>query len=349
MSRGLIARAHLLRTRADRLAPLRHAPRAPPRWKPIRSRLPGPRSRGQAQGVHRIGGRRREDIPDAHRGARSRRRGVDVVVGFIEAHGRAETAAQMRDLEVVPRQRSPIAASRSRRWTSTPSSRGSPQVALVDELAHTQRARRRSTASAGRTCCELLDDGINVITAVNVQHLESLNDVVAARRSASRCARRCPTGWSRAADQVVNIDISAEDLRQRLREGKIYGRDKIPTPRSSNFFTEENLTTLRELALREVASSVDRTREDIVRREDGWRRRALHDRRTASLVAMASNPPQTARAAAQGEPHRRPAQLGLVLRVRPDARRARRSDRQHGAAAGSWTTSSSRSRWARRS
>jgi two-component system sensor histidine kinase KdpD len=134
---------------------------------------------------------------------------------------------------------------------------------------------------------ELLDEGINVISAVNVQHLESLNDVVAETLGVT--VRETVPDWVVAtADQVVNLDISAQDLRQRLAEGKIYAKEKIQSA-LANFFTEENLTTLRELALREVASSVDRTREQIVRREAGTPKTV--DR---VLVALSSDPPQSA-------------------------------------------------------
>jgi two-component system sensor histidine kinase KdpD len=135
----------------------------------------------------------------------------------------------------------------------------------------------------------LLDEGINVISAVNVQHLESLNDVL--QRELGVTIRETVPDWVVGqADQVVNLDISAEDLRQRLREGKIYQRDKIQTA-LANFFTDENLTTLRELALREVASSVDRSREEIVRRlESGGVATA---RRTVDRVmaCLSSDPP----------------------------------------------------------
>jgi two-component system sensor histidine kinase KdpD len=99
--------------------------------------------------------------------------------------------------------------------------------------------------------------------------------------------------WPARADQVINIDLTAEDLRQRLQEGRIYAAEKVPAA-LENFFTEENLTTLRELALREVASSVDRVREEIVRRESG--RPTNQQQQTADriLVAMASRPPRTA-------------------------------------------------------
>lgn len=218
-----------------------------------------------------------------------RGRGVDVVVGFIEPHGRGETAAQVGDLELVPRRKveyrgvmledMDVDAIRARR----------PEVAIVDELAHTNvpglRHRKR-----WEDVIELLESGINVISAVNVQHLESLNDVI--QRVLGVTVRETVPDWVvTQADQVVNIDLAAEDLRQRLLEGKIYSAEKIPSA-LSNFFTEENLTTLRELALREVASSVDRVREAIVRREASDSRTPVATDRV--LVAMSSDPPRTA-------------------------------------------------------
>lgn len=218
-----------------------------------------------------------------------RRRGADVVVGFVESHGRAETEAQVGDLEVVPRRRigyrnvsleeMDLGAIVARR----------PQVVIVDELAHTNvpGARHRKR---WEDVLDLLDEGINVISAVNVQHLESLNDVI--QQALGVTVRETVPDWVlSSADQVINLDISAEDLRQRLREGKIYAPERVPSA-LQNFFTDENLTTLRELALREVASSVDRAREEIVRRDEG----GAPARQTVDriLVAMSSNPTYTA-------------------------------------------------------
>jgi len=223
-----------------------------------------------------------------------RQRGVDVIVGFVETHGRAETAARIGDLEVVPRRRieyrgvaleeMDLAATLARR----------PQVALVDELAHTN-VPGAGHAKRWEDVVALLDAGISVISAVNVQHLESLNDVI--QKTLGVTIRETVPDWVLTlADQVVNLDISAEDLRQRLFEGKIYAPDKVPVA-LANFFTEENLTTLRELALREVASSVDRTREGLAARTEppvGGRHGG--DRRTVDrvLVGMSSHPGCTA-------------------------------------------------------
>jgi two-component system sensor histidine kinase KdpD len=221
-----------------------------------------------------------------------RRRDIDVVVGFIETHQRAETEAQIRDLEVIPRKKIEYRGVTLEEMDVDAIVTRRPQVAIIDEFAHTnvpgsKRRKRWEDVS------ELLDEGINVITAVNVQHLESLNDVI--QRTLGVTVRETVPDWVvGSADQVINLDISAEDLRQRLEEGKIYAPEKIQSA-LANFFTPENLTTLRELALREVASSVDRVREEIVRREETGET-ARPGRRTVDriLVAMSSDPPYTA-------------------------------------------------------
>ncbi|MDB4899596.1 MAG: sensor protein [Gemmatimonadetes bacterium] len=220
-----------------------------------------------------------------------RQRGIDVVVAFIETHGREDTAAQVKDIEVVPRQRMEYRGVTLEEMDVDAVIARRPQVAVVDELAHSNvpgtRHRKR-----WEDVMALLDEGINVISAVNVQHLESLNDVVASQLGVT--VRETVPDWVVAsADQVVNLDISSEDLRQRLREGKIYARDKVDAA-LRNFFTEENLTTLRELALREVAGAVDRSREEIVRRETGEAPTVAPRTVERVLVAMSSNPPYTA-------------------------------------------------------
>jgi two-component system sensor histidine kinase KdpD len=217
-----------------------------------------------------------------------RRRGVDIVVGFVEAHGRAETEAQVADLEVIPRRKIEYRGVTLEEMDVDAVIARHPQVAIVDELAHTNVPGARN-GKRWQDVLLLLEEGINVITAVNVQHLESLNDVL--ERELGVTIRETVPDWVVGqADQVINLDISAEDLRQRLRDGKIYRADKIQTA-LANFFTDENLTTLRELALREVASSVDRSREEIVRRqEDGGPSPA---RRTVDRVmaCLSSDPP----------------------------------------------------------
>lgn len=218
-----------------------------------------------------------------------RKRGVDIVVGFVETHGREETAALIGDLEVVPRQQIAYRGVTLEEMDLTAVIARRPQVAIVDELAHT------NVPTAGHRkrwedVMSLLDEGISVISAVNVQHLESLNDVI--QRTLGVTVRETVPDWVVAsADQVVNLDISAEDLRQRLVEGKIYKPEKVQSA-LANFFTQENLTTLRELALREVASSVERVREELAARESG--RPGVSPAVDRIMVAMSSDPGQTA-------------------------------------------------------
>src|ERR1700681_3419788 len=191
-----------------------------------------------------------------------RRRGIDVVVGFIETHGRAETASQVGDLEVVPRRKIAYRGVTLEEMDVNAVIARAPEVVIVDELAHTNVPGSRH-AKRWQDVEFLRDEGISVISAVNVQHLESLNGIIAETLGVT--VRETIPDWVVTdADQVVNLDISAEDLRQRLTDGKIYAPEKISAA-LANFFTEENLTTLRELALREVASNVDRLRESITR------------------------------------------------------------------------------------
>jgi two-component system sensor histidine kinase KdpD len=219
------------------------------------------------------------------------RRGIDVVVGFVETHGRAETDLQVGDLEVVPRRRIEYRGVTLEEMDVDAVLARGPQVVVVDELAHTNVPGSRHP-KRWEDVIEILDAGINVISAVNVQHLESLNDVLAGTLGVT--VRETVPDWIvGAADQVVNLDISAQDLRQRLTEGKIYPQDKVAAA-LANFFTEENLTTLRELALREVASSVDRAREQIVRREGGGAGAERSKTVDRVMVAMASDTPYAA-------------------------------------------------------
>lgn len=215
-----------------------------------------------------------------------RRRGIDVVVAFVEPHKRAETAAQIADIEVVPRRQIAYRGVTLEEMDVDAVISRNPEVAMVDELAHTNVPGSRN-AKRWQDVELLRDEGISVISAVNVQHLESLNDIVAGTLGVT--VRETVPDWVVTdADQVVNLDISAEDLRQRLLDGKIYAPEKVPTA-LANFFTEENLSTLRELALREVASNVDRLRESMTRADLSTSNQAT---RTVDrvLVAMPSHP-----------------------------------------------------------
>ena len=241
---------------------------------------------GSAAGV----GKTYRMLTEAHE---LRTRDVDVVIGFVETHARAETEAQLRDLEVVDRKIVEYRGVTLSEMDVDAILARHPEVAVVDELAHTNLPGSKH-GKRWEDVLELLDAGINVISAVNVQHLDSLNNVV--QRTLGVSVRETVPDWVVArADQVINIDLSAEDLRQRLIDGKIYDRAKVAAA-LENFFTEENLSTLRELALREVASSVDRTREYIVQREGESSSAPSSAQKTADriLVAMSSDPPRTA-------------------------------------------------------
>lgn len=184
-----------------------------------------------------------------------RRRGIDVVLGFIEPHGRAETAALIGDLEVVPRRRVEYRGVAVEEMDLDAVLARRPTVAVVDEIPHTNvpgsRHRKR-----WQDVMELLDAGVHVIGALNVQHLEGLNELVS-RTAGTRVRETVPDSFVKQADQVVNLDLAVEDLLDRLRAGKIYPDEKIPWA-LQHFFRDENLATLRELSLREVAESVER-------------------------------------------------------------------------------------------
>ena len=185
-----------------------------------------------------------------------RKRGVDIVVGFVETHTRADTIALVEGLEVVPRRQVEYRGVVVEEMSLNNILKRNPAVAIVDELAHTNVPGSRNRKRY-QDVLELLDAGINVIGAFNVQHLESLKDVVE-RVAGIPIRETVPDSFLKQADQVVNLDLSVEDLQERLRAGKIYDADKIGWA-LEHFFKDANLAHLRELALREVAESVERT------------------------------------------------------------------------------------------
>jgi two-component system, OmpR family, sensor histidine kinase KdpD len=184
-----------------------------------------------------------------------RSRGVDVVVGVVVSHGRAETEARVGDLESVPLRRIEYRGVTVEEMDLDAVLARRPAVALVDEVAHTNapgsKHRKRYL-----DILELLDAGINVICAFNVQHLESLNDLVE-RTTGVTVRETVPDSFVKQADQIITLDLAVEDLLDRLKAGKIYAPDKVPWA-LEHFFTERNLATLRELVLREVAESIER-------------------------------------------------------------------------------------------
>jgi two-component system sensor histidine kinase KdpD len=190
-------------------------------------------------------------------GHRLKRRGVDVVIGMVETHGRAETIAQIGDLEKVPRRQIEFRGVTLEEMDLDALLARRPSVALVDELTHTNAPGSRN-AKRYQDVDELLRAGINVISTLNIQHLESLYDVVE-RATGVKVKERIPDFILAMADQLVNVDVSAEDLRERLQQGKVYPAERIDTA-LTNFFTQANLTRLRELALEEIAHRLDRRR-----------------------------------------------------------------------------------------
>jgi two-component system sensor histidine kinase KdpD len=211
--------------------------------------------------------------------------GHDVVLGFIETHGRAETAARIGDLETIPQRELPYRGVVLREMDVAAILARKPEFAIVDELAHTNAAGSRHSKRY-QDVEELVANGVNVITAFNIQHLESLNQLVR-RMTGVEVRETIPDTVLARADQVVTVDIAVEELRQRLREGKIYPAEHVEQA-LRNFFKPGNLAALRELALREVARGQSRSRAEmeLLKRERG--RRTMVGERL--MVCLSSNP-----------------------------------------------------------
>jgi two-component system sensor histidine kinase KdpD len=199
-------------------------------------------------------------------GHRLRKEGIDVIIGLLETHGRADIARLAEGLELVPRhaldyhgisvEEMDVEAVLARR----------PQVALVDELAHTNAPGGRNDKRY-EDVQDILAAGIHVISTLNVQHLESLYNVVE-NAVGVKVRERLPDSILAEADEIVDVDLATEDLRKRLEEGKIYPSERIETA-LANFFTPSNLEKLRELALRELASQIDLRRREALGEDVG--------------------------------------------------------------------------------
>lgn len=213
---------------------------------------------GAAPGV----GKTYQMLEDAHL---LRKQGEDIVIGFVEPHKRVDTEAMIRDLEVIPQRAIPYRSVVLHEMDLDAILARRPKIVLVDELAHSNVPGSRNRKRY-EDVLELLDAGIDVFTAVNVQHLETLNDTVA-RTSNTAIRETVPDSLLKRADQIVNVDIPIEELRARLRQGKIYAPDKIEQA-LSNFFRKGNLNLLRELALRTTAAEVSSQAADY-RRSQG--------------------------------------------------------------------------------
>jgi two-component system sensor histidine kinase KdpD len=185
-----------------------------------------------------------------------KKRGVDIVIGVIDTHGRDETAALLEGLEAVPLRKIEYRGVELRELDVEAVKKRAPEIALIDEVAHTN-APGSGNGKRYDDILELLRAGVHVYCAFNVQHLESLNDLIR-KATGVKVHETVPDSFLRRADQIVNIDLPADDLLERLRSGKVYPQARIDWA-LRHFFQPENLESLRELALREVAESIGRS------------------------------------------------------------------------------------------
>jgi two-component system sensor histidine kinase KdpD len=229
---------------------------------------------GAAAGV----GKTYQMLEEAHE---LRRRGADVVLGFIEPHGRVETEALVDDLERVPLKRLEYRGAIFEELDVDAIIARHPEIAIVDELAHTNVPGSKHQKRY-EDVLDILEAGISVVTAVNVQHIESLNDTVA-RITGVRVRETVPDCFFKRANETVDVDVSIETLRTRLRQGSIYPIEKIQQA-LNNFFRKGNLSALRELALRQVAVEQAAKAQDYRQRE-GLEQAAIPEK---VMVAMAS-------------------------------------------------------------
>jgi two-component system sensor histidine kinase KdpD len=218
-------------------------------------------------------------------------RGVDVVLAFIETHGREETAQLLEGLEAVPRRTFQYKGMAVEEMDLDAVIARKPQVAVVDEVAHTN-APEAKNRKRFQDVLALLDGGINVICAFNIQHLESVAGVVE-RVTGVPVRERVPDSFLTQADQVVNLDLAVEDLQERLRAGKIYQPEKVQVA-LEGFFKSENLATLRELSLREVAETLDRSFRARKKESSGTPapERAPERMGARVMVCFSSSPPR---------------------------------------------------------
>jgi two-component system sensor histidine kinase KdpD len=231
---------------------------------------------GAAPGV----GKTYHMLNDAHL---KRQQGEDVVIGLVETHGRKETADQIRDLEVVPLRVIPYRGVELKEMDVDAILARRPHTVVVDELAHTNVPGSKNRKRY-EDVLELLDAGIDVWTSVNIQHLETLNDAV--NRSANTIIRETvPDSFFKRADEVLNVDIPIDELRLRLRQGKIYAPEKVEQT-LANFFRKGNLNMLRELSLRTTAEQVGKRAADY-RRTQGLEQAPIPEK---VMVCLSTRP-----------------------------------------------------------
>jgi len=232
---------------------------------------------GHAAGV----GKTYQMLEDAHA---LKAQGADVVAGVIETHGRAETAAKVENLEAIPRRRVSYKGKELEEMDLPSILKRKPEIVLVDELAHTnvpglENEKRYQDVE------DVLEAGISVMTTVNIQHFESVQEIVS-RVTGVDVRERVPDRLLRQADAIVNVDLPSDELRARLQAGKIYPPDRIPAA-LENFFKEENLASLRELAMRQIADRLE------AERRGPDRSLAAEPVGAKIMVSMSSNPETT--------------------------------------------------------
>jgi two-component system sensor histidine kinase KdpD len=209
--------------------------------------------------------------------------GIDVVIGLVESHGRKDTEARVRDLEIVPQREIPYKGVTLKEMDVDSILFRRPHTVLVDELAHTNVPGSKNRKRY-EDVLELLDAGINVMTAVNIQHLETLNDAV--NRSANVIIRETvPDSFLKRANEVVNVDVTVDELRNRLRQGKIYAPDKVEQS-LANFFRKGNLNMLREISLRTTAEQVG-NQASLYRRTQGLEQAPIPEK---VMVCLSTRP-----------------------------------------------------------
>ena len=242
---------------------------------------------GAAPGV----GKSYSMLADAHA---FKREGIDVIIGLIETYGRTETEAKIGDLEFVPTRTLEYRGVVLEEMDLDAIIRRAPQLCVVDELAHTNAPGSRHEKRY-QDVLELLDAGIGVLTAVNIQHLETLNDAVG-RVTGVRVRETVPDTFLDRATEVVNVDVTVQELQSRLRQGKVYKPEKVEQA-LTNFFRETNLSTLRELALRAVADEVGE--KAASRRQQEGLEPALIPERVMICVSSSADAPRVIRAGAR--------------------------------------------------
>ena len=228
-------------------------------------------------------------LTEAHR---LKKEGIDVAVGLVETHGRAETAKLVEGLELIPRRAAEYHGITVEEMDVDAVIARHPQVVVVDELAHTNVPGSRN-AKRYQDVQDILAAGIHVLSALNIQHLESLYNTVETLIGV-KVRERIPDSVLAEADQIVNIDLAAEDLQKRLEDGKIYPKERVASS-LENFFTNSNLEHLRELTLRELASQLDFKRREGVAEQTTVTSGSSGGAPDQIMVCLSSRGPNSAR------------------------------------------------------